>query len=62
VESCHCTVAVGFALAAAVKEAVAPAVTEEFDGFTVTVGAKFTVKVAAVVFVVPPEFVKAARY
>ena len=62
VESCHCTVGVGFPLAAAVKLTFDPAVIDWFCGFVVTVGGKFTVSVAAVVVADPPELVNTAWY
>jgi hypothetical protein len=52
-------------VAAAVKVAVAPAVTVRFVGLVVIVGAvfpAFTVKVAFVVVALPAAFVKTARY
>ena len=60
--TCHCTLGVGFPVAAAVKVAVLPATTDWLTGFVVTVGAKFTVNVAAVVVAEPPGFVNTARY
>ena len=62
VDTCHCTVGVGLPEAAAVNVAVAPAVTVAFAGCVVTVGAKSTVSVAAVVVAVPCELVNTARY
>ena len=59
---CHCTVGVGFPLAAAVNAAVAPADTLTLAGFVVIVGAKFTVTVAAVVVTEPTLLVNTARY
>ena len=60
--SCHCTVAPGSALAAAVKVAVWPAVTVVAAGGVVICGANCTVSVAALVGVAPIELVKTARY
>jgi hypothetical protein len=59
---CHCTVGVGFPLAAAVNVAVAPAATLMPAGFVVIPGAEFTVNVAAVVVAEPTLLVKTARY
>ena len=58
--TCHCTVGVGLPLAAAVKVAVWPAVTVWLAGWVVTVGAKSTVRVAALVVAVPTLLVKTA--
>ena len=60
--TCHCTVGVGLPLAAAVKVAVRPALTVWFVGLVVTVGAKSTVRVAALVVSVPAALMKTARY
>ena len=60
--SCHCTVALGSALAAAVNVAVLPALTVRSAGGVVTCGTYCTVSVAAVVVAVPMELVKTARY
>jgi hypothetical protein len=60
--TCHCTVGVGLPLAAAVNAAVAPAVTLPLTGLVVTVGAKSTVNVAAVVVAELALFVNTARY
>src|SRR3984885_11618428 len=63
--TCHCTVGVGEPDAAAVKVAVAPAVTDTFAGLVVIVGAvfaAFTVKVAAVVVALPAALVNTASY
>src|SRR6267154_1018654 len=60
---CHCTVGVGEPVAAAVKVAVWPAVTVWLAGWVVivgSVGALFTVSVAAAVVAVPAEFVNTA--
>src|SRR5579871_2272112 len=59
--TCHCTVGVGLPLAAAVNVAVDPALTLWLVGFVVTVGAKFTVIVAAVVVADPLVLVNTAR-
>ena len=61
--TCHCTVGVGEPVAAAVKVAVAPAVTVKFVGLVVIVGmvfAAFTVNVAFVVVALPAALVKTA--
>jgi len=58
----HCTVGAGFPVAAAVNVAVSVAPIVRFTGFSVTVGAKSTVSVAAVVVPVPPAFVNTASY
>ena len=60
--SCHCTVAFGSALAAAVNVAVWPAVMVASAGGVVICGAKCTVKAAALVVAVPTELEKTARY
>ena len=63
--TCHCTVVgVGLpSLAAAMKVAVPPALTVWLVGLVVTVGAKSTVRVAALVVVpVPAALLKTARY
>ena len=62
VESCHCTVGVGLPDAAAVKATVAPAVTVSLTGWVLTVGAYWTVNVAALEVADPALFVKTARY
>ncbi len=62
VETCHCTVGVGLPEAAAVNVAAAGALTVTLAGLVVTVGAKSTVSVAAVVVAVPAVFVNTARY
>src|SRR5215813_6829240 len=59
---CHCTVGVGLPFAAAVNVAPFGAHTSWFVGFVVTVGAVFTVSVAAVVVALPHVFVNTARY
>ncbi len=61
-DTCHCTVAVGFPEAAAVNVALPGAITFVFAGCAVTAGAKSTVSVAALVVAVPCEFVNTARY
>ena len=58
----HCTVGAGFPFAAAVKVTGSPFPTVTFTGFKVTVGAKSTVNVAAVVVALLTEFVKTASY
>jgi hypothetical protein len=58
----HCTVGAGLPLAAAVKVAVPAFAIVRFTGFSVIVGAKSTVSVAAVVVPVPPAFVNTALY
>ena len=60
--TCHCTVGVGFPLAAAVKVAVELAAALILTGLVVVVGAKFTVNIAAVVVAVPEVLVNTARY
>jgi len=62
VESCHCTVGVGLPDAAAVKVALAPAVTVSLAGWALTVGAYWTISVAALELADPALFVKTARY
>ncbi len=59
--TCHWIVGVGFPLAPAVNETFEPALMDWLTGFVVTVGAKFTVIVAAVVVAVPEAFVNTAR-
>ncbi len=61
VDCCHCTVAKGLPLAAAVKVVVFPATTEVELGLVVTDGAKSTVRVAADVVAEPVLLVKTAR-
>ncbi len=61
VETCHCTVGAGVPLPVAVKLAVVVAHTVVLLGFAVTLGGTSTVRVA-VVFALPVEFVKTARY
>src|SRR5262249_42580203 len=61
VDCCHCTVGVGLPFAAAVKVTLEPACTDWLDGLVVTVGAKFTVRVAAVVVALPLALVNMAR-
>src|SRR5258706_229543 len=58
---CHWTVGVGLPLAAATNVAVDPAETEILVGLVVTLGAKFTVMVAAVVVAEPDALVNTAR-
>ena len=58
---CHWTVGVGLPLAAAANDAFEPADTLWLVGFVVTLGAKFTVIVAAVVVADPLALVKTAR-
>ncbi len=60
--SYHCTVDAGLLAAAAVKVAVAPAVTVSLDGAIVIDGSNCTSSVAAVVVALPTEFVKTASY
>src|SRR5437764_3289715 len=60
--SCHCTVAAGLALAAAVKLAEAPAQTIWVSGLVVTTGAVLTVSNAAFELMVPQLLVRTARY
>ena len=60
--SCHCTVAPGSALAAAVNVAVWPAVTVVAAGGVVICGANWTVSVATLVVAVPTKLEKTARY
>jgi hypothetical protein len=60
--TCHWTVGAGLPLAAAVNVAVLASQTAWLEGFVVTAGAVFTVRVAAVVVAVPQELVKTARY
>ena len=60
--TCHCTVGAGFPVAPAVKVAVVPALTVVLLGCVLTLGALLTVRVAAVVFTIPEEFVNTARY
>jgi hypothetical protein len=59
---CHCTVGVGFPLAAAVKVAIAPDATVASVGLVVIVGGNCTVSVAAVLVAVLTLFVNTARY
>ena len=61
VDPCHCTVGVGFPLAAAEKEAVCPALTVWLVGWVVTAGTKNTVNRAALVAAEPAVLVKIAR-
>jgi len=58
---CHCTVRAGDPVAAAVKVAVCPAFTVTFTGFSVIVGALFTVSKAAVVVAEPLVLLNTAR-
>ena len=60
--TCHCTVGVGFPLAAAVNETPVPAFTVWLVGFVVMLGPVFTVKVAGLLFAEFTLLVKAARY
>src|ERR1041385_939564 len=62
VETCHCTVAAGVAVAAAVKVTGCPAQMVCEAGLVVTAGGTLTVSVAAVVCAVPSGLVKTARY
>jgi hypothetical protein len=60
--TCHCTVGVGFPLAAVVNVAVAPASTDWLTGCVVIVGAKSTVSVTGFVVTLLTEFVNTASY
>ena len=65
-ETCHCTVGVGDPDAAALNEAVIPAVTVTLTGWLVIVGGALggpvKVRVAALVVALPDELVKTASY
>ena len=61
-DTCHCTVGAGLPLEAALKLTLVPSQTVCVAGLLVTTGAVLTVRVAAVVAVVPQLFVKIARY
>ncbi len=60
--TCHCTVGLGFPLAAALKLAVCPALTVWLLGWLVITGAMLTVSVAALLVADPATLVKTARY
>ena len=58
--TCHCTVAAGLSLAAAVNVTLPPALTDCEVGFVVTVGAKLTVNVAGLLVAVSAPSVNTA--
>jgi hypothetical protein len=60
-ESCHCSVAAGFPLAAPVNVVVVPASFVRASGVSVIVGAAFTVSEPALLVVVPPELITSNR-
>ena len=62
VDTCHWTVGAGLPEAAAVKVAVAPALTVTLVGCVVTAGGKSTVRVNVLLVTLPTEFVTTARY
>lgn len=62
VDTSHWVFGVGEPAAFAEKEAFFPDPTTTFVGSTVTVGARVTLRVAAVVRAPPTELVKRARY